>query len=82
MTACMPGMKLFVTWVRGKKGNVGVARSEEDTIGGGAGRPRKVVRGAWEGALSSTVSSQDSRDAEEAGGVVDVRGNGRHAAVV
>lgn len=38
MTACMPAMKLFVTWVRGEK-----VRSdcEDETIGGGGVWRRK-----------------------------------------
>lgn len=66
MTTCMPGMKLFVTWMRGTKAKAGLAPVEDDTIGGGGGGGgvRKVQRG-WDSALRSGVS------AEEAGGCVD-----------
>lgn len=42
MTTCMPGMKLFIAWVRGERKAV-VDGALQDTIGGG-GRKKMRVR--------------------------------------
>lgn len=44
MATCMPGMKMFITWMWGEKKPLNNGEQQEDTIGGGAGRGRKQLR--------------------------------------
>lgn len=55
MTTCMPGMKLFVTWMRGSQAVPLVV--EEDTIGGGAGIRRKEFAG-WGSEMESVDNTE------------------------
>lgn len=59
MTACMPAMKLFITWIRGEGTKRG--ESEDMTIGGGRkGRRKRLVIDSKDGNI--VTGAEESRE--------------------
>lgn len=79
MTACMPAMKLVVTWIRGEKRR---GESEDETIGGGGKgirirRRQVLVEGTERSTESKSYEKTESLAVQSQPGVGGIEYGGR-----